>query len=349
MALTTPGPVEDFISAEIEPRRNEMRTVRQPKKHTSILLEDARKRRRVAHKKIGTSYLLLRGGRTIGGVDGGMTTLVSEQARRVTQSLLTTRRYLRASGVPTLPAKVFHADQAVAAEKQRLRLGSAVTIRPASVSADGGTTVGVTTSEGFHKAWDRATEALRGLPTLRQQVQVQAHRPGLALRVFVVGETPAAAVVRVPLYVVGDGRSTVAELVEAEKARHQQCRYLGPLFPIVDDAFLAESGLRLRTVPWPGQVTMLRLSPEAPGAVTIDVLERISPDLAELAVEAMWSLPGLGATAVDILTPSLDSAEEATVTGVDPAARLYEFLYPTYGTYRRCGLAILDDMIAAAG
>ncbi len=348
MAPTAPGPVEDFISAEIEPRRDDMRKVRQPKKHTSILLEDARKRRRVVHKKIGTSYLLLRGGRTIGGVDGGMTTLVSEQARRVTQSLLVTRKYLRASGVPTLPAKVFHADQAAAAERQRLSFGSAVTIRPASVGADGGTTVGVTTSEGFHRAWERAAEAVRGLRTLSQQVQVQAHRPGLALRVFVVGETPAAAVVRVPLYVVGDGRSTVEELADAEKARHQQCRYLGPLFPTVDEAFLAEGGVRLSTVPPAGEVTMLSLSSEAPGTVTVDVLEKISPELAELAVDAMWALPGLGATAVDILTPSLDSAEGAAVTGVDPAARFYEFLYPTYGTYRRCGLAILDDMIASA-
>lgn len=347
---TVPSPTEKFIAEEIQPRRDEMNTVARTRKHVSILLEDARKRRRITPSKVGATHLLTHKGRVIGGIeeDENVTTLVSQQAQRVTQSLLATRKYLRVSDVPTAPAKVFHASQLNTAEKHWEAFGSAVTVRPASSRAHTATTVGITDPALFRSAWARAAEASADLRTLSQQIQVEVHRPALAVRFYLVGERAAAAVVRVPLYVVGDGRSTVGQLVGEERTRRQECKYLGSQFPAVDDEFLADSGLRLASVPRPGSIQMLTSSAAAPGGITVDVLNRVSSELIELATDAMWAFPGLDATAVDLLAPSLDSAEGAVVAGLDPSAHFAEFLYPTYGTPRRCGIAVLDHMLRAA-
>lgn len=339
------SPIEQFITTEVEPRRDQMNKVKHPKRHLSILLDDARKRRRTTPNKIGNGHMLVHKGRLIGGVEKGMTTLVSYQARRATQSLLATRKYLRASGVATVPGKVFHASQMHAAQSHWEKLGGAVTIRPASSGAKSGVTVGVTSAEGFQAAWEYAAEASKPLRTLSQQIQIEAYDPGLLVRLYVVGESAVAAVVRVPLYVVGDGRSTVQELLDQERRRHEECKYLASRFPTVDEDSLAGLGITLATVPTVGHIQFLVTSPANPGGVTVDVLNQLAPDLVELATDAMWAFPGLTAAGVDIVTPNLDGAEGAAVANVDPAVGFDEFLYPTYGTYRRCGLAVLDHMI----
>lgn len=339
------SPIEQFITAEVEPRRDRMNKVKYPKRHLNILLEDAKKRRRTTPNKIGNGHMLVHRGRLIGGVEKGMTTLVSYQSRRATQSLLAMRKYLRASGVPTVPGKVFHASQMHAAHSHWKSLGGAVTVRPASSGAKSGVTVGITSSEGFQTAWEYAAEASKPLRTLSQQIQIEAYDPGLLVRLYVVSESAVAAIVRVPLYVVGDGRSTVQELLEQERRRHEECKYLASRFPTVDRDSLAGLDITPDMVLTAGRIQPLVTSPASPGGVTVDVLDQLAPDLVELATDAMWAFPGLTATGVDIVTPHLHSAEGAAVANVDPAVGFDEFLYPTYGTYRRCGLAVLDHMI----
>ncbi|MCT1605913.1 hypothetical protein M3B43_00980 [Nesterenkonia massiliensis] len=343
------SPIRQFIAKTVEPQRKKLNTWDNPLATKSILLQDARKRRRTTPKNIGNSHLLMYKERLIGGatwVNGGVTTLVSQQAQHATQSLQLMRQYLKASDVAVLPGRTYHIDRYPAAHADMKSMQTAVTLRPTSARVHGGTTVNITNPKHFEGAWRKAAKACQGLRPLDQQVELEEYHPGVTLRLYVVGEEAVAAVVRVPLYVVGNGSSTIGALVDHEIQRRSACDYLAKAQPTVDDEFLQSVALTRETVPKAGEIVLLSHSGDRrAGGISVDVLDKLDPQLHALAVDAMWAFPGLAASAVDILTPALDGAQQALVVDVDPHADIAEFLYPAYGEYRRVGLSILDHMI----
>ncbi len=316
-------------------------------KHQGILLEDAQKRRRITPAKMGPSFLLVHRGRRIGGIDSRTTTLVSGQARDATQSVQLSHAYLRASSVSTSAGRSFHVSQYDAADKYRDQSGTPVTARPASERAKPVTSLAVSSKEDLRREWDRSTQALAHLKSVNQLIHIEQYSPNLALRIYVVAEETVAAVARVPFYIAGDGRSTVRQLLRKERERRESSEYLRSRVLAVGEEHLKQMGVTLEQTLSGGEIRVLRTAPEAEvgGGFSVDVFPDLSDDLKSLAIDAMWAFPGLTGTAVDILTPSLDSAEGATVSNVVPTADVSEFLYPAYGEPRRCGVSIIDHMI----
>ncbi|WP_345476109.1 hypothetical protein [Nesterenkonia rhizosphaerae] len=136
--------------------------------------------------------------------------------------------------------------------------------------------------------------------------------------------------------------------MEQELRRREQCGYLKEQLPTLDEEFISGLTVSPDYVPHEGSLQVLQPLADlhGGGGLSIDVLEVVAPGLLDLSVNAMWAFPGLSATAVDIITPSLDSADEAVVLDVDPGADLSEFIYPAYGRERRVGVAILDQMLS---
>lgn len=341
------SPVAQFISQVIEPQRHEMHQWKNTMKHQGILLEDAQKRRRVTPTKMGPSFLFVHRGRRIGGVDSRTTTLVSGQARDATQSVELGHEYLRASSVSTSAGRSFHVSQFDAADKYREQSGTPVTARPASERAKPVASLAVSSKEDLRREWSRSTEALAHLKSVNQLIHIEHYSPNLALRVYVVAEESVAAVARIPFYIAGDGRSSVRQLLKRERERRESSEYLRSRVLAVGQEHLAQMGVSLEQTLSEGEIRVLGTAPEAEagGGFSVDVFADLSDDLKNLAIDAMWAFPGLTGTAVDIQTPSLDSAEGATVSNVVPTADISEFLYPAYGEPRRCGVRIIDQMI----
>ncbi|WP_147105106.1 hypothetical protein [Nesterenkonia populi] len=171
----------------------------------------------------------------------------------------------------------------------------------------------------------------------------------LLVRFYVVAEQVVAAVVKLPFFVVGDGKQALVQLAEAEAERRSKCGYLRSVTPEVDETRVTADALTESTVLPHGQAQLLsgEISIKG-GAVAADVLGLLDVDVRNLAVDAMWAFPGLAAAGVDILLPDIRSRENAQVLGVVPDADTTEFRYPAYGQYRRCSLAILDHMLDLA-
>lgn len=344
--------VEDFIRDDVEPRREQLNTWRRLQTQREILLDDAKRRRKISAKNMNGTHVLWRSGKVIGGIDEPYTTLVSQQARRATASRQVAKQYLRASEVPVLPGREFHVSQFNSAERFWSQIApSAVAVKPASAGASPGTTLGITTSQEFHVAWDKAAATMAHLRPTEHRIDVEAHQEGLLLRIYVVGEHAVAAVVRIPLYVIGDGKSTVGDLLDAVLDARDFCRYLRARRPVIDNDFLSPVCLDRNNVLPADTLRVLtqEADVETGGGLSVDVLGKLDPGLVQLAVDAVWAFPNLGAAAVDILTTSLNTSEGTYVLGVDTGADIAEFLYPAYGEPRRVGLAIYDDMIADAG
>lgn len=341
------SPTLQFITDVIEPRRDEIQLWRDVKKHQDILLEDAQKRRRTTAVKLGSGFLLKREGQRIGGLDAGVTTLVSGQALQSTQSLEVCHAHLRASQVPTVSGRSFHVSDRSSAEEYRRAQGSPLTVRPGTYLGKPVVSLRVSSAQELDREWERAGAALVRLKSARQQIYLENFSDDLSLRVFVVGEDVVAAVARMPFYLVGDGRASVHELVEAERKRRSACENLSQRFPVINADHLGSMGVTTDQVLDAGEVRTLPAEPHgaAGGGVNVDILNDLSDELKSLAIDAMWSFPGLNATAVDIRTPALDSAAGARVADVIPQANLSEFTYPAYGEPRRCGVWMIDHMI----
>ena len=102
---------------------------------------------------------------------------------------------------------------------------------------------------------------------------------------------------------------------------------------------LLEAGLteRLRQVP---------AYPE--GGIPVEVTAELDGGLADLAVDALWSVPGLAAGAVDLLVPRLDSAADALVLGLDVEASVVPHHLPALGEPRDVAGAIADQLLIRA-
>lgn len=346
--VNQPGsPIEHFISETIAPQRDQMHQWTNTKKHQGILLEDAAKRRRITPTKLGPSFVLVHAGHPIGGIDGRTTTLVSGIAREATQTSQMSHSYLRASQVPIKDGRTFHVSQIDAAESYRKQVGPRVTARPSAARAKPVTSLAVSSPEGLRREWERSSAALSQLKGVNQLLHVESYNPQLPLRIYVVGERAVAAVVQVPFHLIGDGSSSVLQLVEEERSRRNQCEYLSSRSISPEDELLAHMGLTLDEVIPADTIRVLDAAPEGEvgGGFSVDVFDDLSEDLKHMAIDAMWAFPGLTGTAVDIMAPALDGAEGATVSNVVPTADISEFLYPAYGEPRRCGVRIIDQMI----
>jgi len=341
------SPIEQFITDVVEPKRSQMHVWKNTQSHEEILLEDAQKRRKTRPFKLGSNYLFTRKAEPVGGFDSGVTTLVSGQAQRATQSIELCRTYLQASNVPTLTGKSFDTSELAVAEQYFRDYSSSATVQPDIVGSTTILPLAVTTAEGLKSEWGRVQDALGDLKPADRRIHLQIYRPDLTVRMFVIREDVVAAVLRVPFYLIGDGESSVTQLVQRERETREECDYLGSRSLKVEDEQLSAMNLDWDDILPAGDVRVLPSSSEQElgGLISVDVLEQLHGRIRELAVDAMWAFPGLSVTAVDIMTPRLDSPEGAQVISVLPAASISDFLYPALGQPRRCGVRILDQMI----
>lgn len=344
-----PSATDRFVAEQIEPRYEQLNSWPTNYSH-AYLLRRAAKRFKIHVKRItDANRILFHSGVAIGGIDDGVTSLVSYQARRVCRSRALTKRYLMASELPTPVGKLLHQTQFNTATRFWERLGGIATVRPSLGQGSEGATARVTSLERLRIAWAKAIESAPR-ETAHQQILVESYHHGLDLQVFVTGEEVAGALVRVPMYILGDGHSTLGELADAEVARRNTNSQLSERTPTVTDELLRPKGLSRQKVPRRGKITYLTESVDVTrgGALLVDVLDMLSEELKQLAIDAAWAVPGLGAAGVDLLAPTLESAEGSVVVGLRPEADIAHFRYPDYGKMRLPQHAVMDHILAQA-
>lgn len=345
-----PSALESFIAEHLEPAFDQLHRWQNIMDHEMLLHRAARRKKMTITKINDSNVLFFLSGMVVGGMDTVVTSLVSHQARRVSASKAMTKKYLQAAEVPTPKGRAINPTEFTRAVQHLKKSDGPVTVKPSAGRAGRGITTDITTREQLRQAWTSAMAARSATSSARYVIMVEEHRAGLDIRAYVVGETVVGAIARIPFYVIGDGVSTVAELAAAEIQRRLSNAYLATRQPRVTDTFLAPMGITTETVPEHGALQLLTPTADTArgGGLTVDVLDLLSDELKDLAVDGLLAVPGLGAAAVDMLAPELGSAAEAVVLDVNPYANLMQFHYPAYGTARRINDPILDQLLHRA-
>src|SRR5205814_334450 len=174
-------------------------------------------------------------------------------------------------------------------------------------------------------------------------------------RVLVAGGRVVAAAERVPARVVGDGRHTVAQLIDiANTDPRRGDGHENQLTKIVIDAALltclARRGSGLEVVPAAGETVLLRETANlSTGGTARDVTDEIHPAVAAACRRAARAV-GLDVCGVDLILPDVAAPLPESGGGVievnaAPGIRMHRF--PGEGKPRDAGAAIVDMLYPA--
>jgi cyanophycin synthetase len=261
-------------------------------------------------------------------------------AETVAQDKQLTRALLQAVGVPVPEGRpVTDAEDAwVAAEE----LGPPVVVKPQYGNHGRGVATNLTTRAQVARAYAAAREE-------GAEVMVERFIPGSDYRLLVIGERLAAAALREPAQVVGDGRSTVAELVaEVNRDPRRSDGHATVLSWIKLDAVglavLAEQGYAPESVPPAGQRVLIRRNGNlSTGGTAADVTDRVHPEVAARAVEAARAvgldIAGVDVVATDVGRPLEEQRGAVVEVNAGPGLRMH--LEPSSGQPRPVGKAVV--------
>ena len=309
------------------------------------LIRQAAADRGLSIKVVDKTTYFFDGPLAVGYMTGWVPSLVTREAKAACRSKDRTKTILGAAGVPTPAGIVVNRDQFDEARAHVRVSTKPQVLKPTDARAGAGITCGITDDDTLRAAWNTAQAVAKP----RTRFVLEDLVEGVDIRAFVVGGRVVAASTRVNPHVVGDGRQSIAELVDEKMRWRAQNAYLTKYPLVVDETMLARSGRTIRDVPAGGEVVVLNsVSNVGIGGETVDVTDLMHRDLRELAVDATRAIPGLGVAGIDLMTPDIGSADRAVVLEANVGANIRVHNCPAYGQPRNVAGAIIDEMIATA-
>ena len=257
-----------------------------------------------------------------------------------------TNGILRDLGLPVPEQRIVRrASDAVRAAK---RIGFPVVLKPLDGNHGRGVSINLKTDEevetGFNKASDHG-----------RTIIVESYIEGFDHRLLVVNGELVAAAKREPGHVVGDGKRTIAELVDIvnEDPRrgvgHE--KVLTRLeFDDQAERLLKKIGYDHETVPAVDEVVYLRSTANlSTGGTAIDVTDIIHPDNREMAIRAIKAI-GLDIGGVDFLTNDIalshrEAGGAICEVNAGPGFRMH--VAPSEGTPRDVAGPVIDMLFPA--
>jgi cyanophycin synthetase len=235
-------------------------------------------------------------------MDRSTSELDSAMGSKLSQNKVVTASLLRMAGLPAPSHLVVNktADAVAAAGK----IGFPVVVKPSDRDRGEGVAVDVIDDASLQAAFEVAQKLARN-----KQVIVERQVPGVCHRLFVANGKLLYAVKRLPMSVRGDGKHTVAQLVDAEVQRQRtQPPWRRTEIRPVDGlavAAMKRDGVLPESVPDENvMVPLRRIESTAWGGIDEEVSDRIHPDNLAIAIRAA-ELFGLHVAGIDIITPDI--------------------------------------------
>lgn len=240
---------------------------------------------------------------------------LSLATRRIANNKELSKYFLQKAGIAVPQGRVFHTLSA-ARSYFRGRLLPQV-VKPRTGTGGKGVTAHITDEGLFKTAWAHAGGGT-------SPVIVEDFIDGDEVRVFVLNGKVTAAVCRVPAYVVGDGQSTVQELV-SRKNEERKRNPLLKVYPIRSFDYLTQVlGKSMEYVPALYEyVRLATVSNVALGGESVGILEFLHPTICQMAERVWHAIPhatqlGLDIMARDFQAPAHDNAYVIEINA-DPA------------------------------
>ena len=222
-------------------------------------------------------------------------------------------------------------------------LGFPLVIKPVNGNQGRGVTTDVVTYEQAEQAYQFAS-------TISKRVLVERCIPGFDFRLLMVDGKLAAAAKRTPAHVVGDGKSSVQQLinkVNSDPKRgdgHENILtkiHAGPAATII----LSQKNYTLNTVLKNNEILYLNYAANlSKGGTAEDVTDHVHPDVVKVA-ERVSKITGLDICGIDLMAQTLTKPLSETggvVLEVNAAPGFRMHLAPSKGVPRNVASPVMD-------
>ncbi|MGR6804690.1 cyanophycin synthetase [Sphaerotilus natans] len=271
------------------------------------------------------------------------TDLTSAIAEGIASDKDMTKTLLKSCGVPVPAGAV--ADSPEAAWDEAEDIGVPVVVKPSDANHGRGVSLDLRTREEVMAAWHVADAE-------GSEVIVERYIPGDEHRVLVVAGQVVAAARGETLWVTGDGRSSVQQLIDTQLNTDPR-RGEAEEFPLetirlerepVIRLLLERQGLDAEAVPEAGRQVLIQRN----GNVAIDCTDDVHPDVA-YQVGLAARIVGLDIAGIDLVTTDISRPLHETggaIVEVNAGPGLLMHLKPAQGMPRPVGQAIVDHLFA---
>nr|WP_320142716.1 N-acetylglutaminylglutamine synthetase [uncultured Cohaesibacter sp.] len=235
-------------------------------------------------------FRLSHGGRSVRCRES-LTDLTSAVAMSICDDKRMTRNVVEAAGV-RVPEQLEYSDKAEL--EDFLEKHGQLVVKPARGEQGKGISVGLTKPEEVLEAIDRAAQVC-------EDVLLEECYQGHDLRLVVIDDKIVAAALRLPARVIGDGRSTVDQLIEKQSRRRSAATGGESVIPkdAETERCVATAGYKMESILEAGVELMVRKTANLhTGGTIVDVTEEVHPQLVYAAIQA--------AKAIDIPVTGID-------------------------------------------
>ncbi|MBP6160176.1 MAG: cyanophycin synthetase [Giesbergeria sp.] len=252
-----------------------------------------------------------------------------------------TKSLLKACGVPVPEGQVVDSPQAAWEAAQDI--GLPVVVKPSDGNHARGVTLDLRKREDIEAAWHVAEPE-------GSEVMVERFIPGDEHRLLIVGGKLAAAARGELVSVTGNGRNTVAELIDSQLNSDPRRGYeeeypldlIDPRAMVTVQLELQRQDLTADSVPVAGRQVVVQRN----GNVAVDCTDDVHPEVAYIAALAA-KVVGLDIAGIDMVAQDISKplhAQGGAIVEVNAGPGLLMHLKPAVGAPRPVGQAIAEHL-----
>jgi len=310
---------------------------------TQALVEEAERRNIPWYRLDDQSLVQFGTGKYRKIIRAGVTSLTSNIAVETASDKDLTKKLLRDAGVPVPDGeavRTVHGTVEVADE-----IGFPVVVKPLDANHGRGVSTNLQTSDAVKKAFQRAQK-------YSEHVIVETYYTGKDYRVLVINGEIVAVAERLPAHVLGNGKDTIAKLIETVNADprrgdgHENVMTRIKVDEVLK-AYLADQNLTLESIPDAKQQVILAATANmSTGGTAIDRTDEIHPDNASVARRAALTI-GLDIAGIDMITPDITRSWREIGGGIVevnacPGFRMH--LHPSEGQARNVAKPVIASL-----
>lgn len=275
-------------------------------------------------------------GRMIEATIGANTSCISTD---IASDKMLTKELLMQQNIPVADgAKIYNA---ISLLKEGERIGYPLVIKPRFGSKGNGVALNLKSDKELIKAYNY-------LKDIHNELMIERYVEGNDYRVCVVNYNVVAVSLRIPPFIIGDGKNNIKNLIRMLNSDSKRgYDHEKPLTKIkIDESllkFLEKKNMNLLTIPKKGEKIKLRENANlSTGGIAIDCTDKISEENKKICIRAAQAI-GLDICGIDIKTTDIEKSlhENGVIMEINAAPGIRMHHYPTEGRVRDVGEAIL--------
>lgn len=249
----------------------------------------------------------------------------------IIRNKVNTEKHLKKFGINTPDSKIYNSKDKLVAKRETFKNGDrAMVIKPLNLSLGRGVVTNVK-QDRFEYNWDLSRKLINYEDN---DVIVQNFVKGFEVRATIMEGNLVSLIARIPPYIVGDGISSINDLIDSKNIDRENCNYLKTMLikksPNILE-YLSSQSKSLDSIPDEGEYILLNsVSNTSYGGETINITNLVSDEIKDVALNAVAAIPDLYTAGVDIMIKSFNDSKPYVIE-INTFPFIMLALYPTYG------------------